>query len=148
MNWDDMIKEVLTDVGKLVSATPTIKYIIGIVQWNGKLFAHPVYQPTPFDIVNAPEGAVTGVATMPEPPTDWKSIELEIVPKKNGAASREDMPIAYFLMKDDDGTGLGIPSRFNREGQIGYSGNEQIIDYVEAVLTRVGLLVILPKATK
>jgi hypothetical protein len=46
------------------------------------------------------------------------------------------MPILYFLMKPD-GAGLGIPSRFGN-GRIGWSHNEELIDYIGAELALVG----------
>lgn len=137
VNWKELTDEIMSDLAQLVIATPDIKYIVGIVQWNGKLVARPIYQPNPFELVGD-GGTTTGMSVMPEPPNDWKPVKPQAVPvpKKNGVPSAENMPILYFLMKPD-GAGLGIPSRFGN-GRIGWSHNEELIDYIGAELALVG----------
>jgi len=135
VNWKDLTDEIMLDVVKLVSATPDIKYIVGIVQWNGKLVARPVYVPSQFEFVGD-GGTTIGMSVMLEPPDGRKPIKLPIVPKANGKPSAENMPIFYFLMKPD-GAGLGIPSRLGN-GRIGWSHNEEWIDYIGAELALLG----------
>jgi hypothetical protein len=136
MNWKELTDEIMLDVAKLLSATPDIKYIVGIIQWNGKIISRPIYVPSPVEFVGGDDGSTTGMSVMLEPPNGWKPIKLPIVPKANGKPSAENMPIFYFLMKPN-GSGLGIPSRFGN-GRIGWSHNEEIIDYIGAELALIG----------
>lgn len=140
MNWKELTHEILLDVAKFVSATPDTEYIVGIIQWNGKFVAAPVYQPSPFELVG--DAAVTtGMSVMPQPPDGWKPVKLMQampVPKKNGVPDAGNMPILYFLMKPD-GAGLGIPSRFGN-GKIAWSHNEKIIDYIGTELALIGIV--------
>jgi len=137
MNWKELTDEIMLDVVKLVAATPDIKYIVGIVQWNGKIVSRAIYQPSPFELVGD-GGTTKGMSVMLEPTDGWKPIKLPVKPKVNGVHSDENMPIFYFLMREGAlGSGLGIPSRFGN-GKIGWSHSEEWIDYIGAELALVG----------
>lgn len=138
VNWKDLTNEIMLDVAKLVSATPDIKYIVGIIQWNEKIVARPIYVPSPVEFVGN-GGTTTGMSVMVEPPDGWSPLNLQgIKPRKNGKHSNENMPIFYFLMREGaNGSGLGIPSRFGN-GKIGWSHSEEWIDYIGAELALVG----------
>lgn len=34
--WEEMTKDILTDIAKIVAADPTSRYIVAVVQWQGK----------------------------------------------------------------------------------------------------------------
>jgi hypothetical protein len=137
MNWKELTDEIMLDVAKLVGATPDIKYIVGIVQWNGKIVSRAIYQPSPVELVGD-GGKTIGMSVMVEPPDGWKPIKLPVKPRVNGVHSNENMPLFYFLMREGaNGSGLGIPSRFGN-GQIGWSHSEEWIDYIAAELALVG----------
>src|ERR1700722_11587600 len=122
MNWKELTDEIMADLAKLVGTTPDIEYIVGIVQWNGKIVSRVIYQPSPAGLV----GDATGMSVMGEPPNGWKPLNLPVKPRVNGVHSNENMPIFYFLMRHGaNGSGLGIPSRFNGEGKIGWSHSEE-----------------------
>jgi hypothetical protein len=131
--WDTLTNEIMGDVVNFMLATPSTKVIIGIVQWNGKLYARPVFQPTTLPIGDAPEGGSQGISVMFEPPTEWNVIDLKVKPTVDGKPSEENMPIFYFLITGE-GNGLGIPSRYSAEKKIGWSHNPDIIDQIEAAL--------------
>lgn len=137
MNWKELTDEIMADVAKLVGATMDIKYIVGIIQWNGKIVSRAIYQPSPIEIVGD-GGKTVGMSVMPQPPDGWKPIKLPVNPTVNGVHSDENMPIFYFLMRHGTGgSGLGIPSRFGN-GKIGWSHSEEWIDYIGADLALVG----------
>jgi hypothetical protein len=135
--WKELTDEIMSDLAQLVIATPDIKYIVGIVQWNGKIVSRAIYQPSPVEFVGD-GGKTTGMSVMVEPPDGWKPIKLPMKPRKNGVHTDENMPLFYFLMREGaNGSGLGIPSRFGN-GKIGWSHSEEWIDYIGAELALVG----------
>lgn len=139
MNWKEITDEIMADLAKLVGATPDIKYIVAIIQWNGKIVSRPIYQPSPIEIVDGEDGRTDGMSVMPQPPDGWKPINLPVKPRANGVHTDENMPIFYFLMRHGaGGSGLGIASRFNKDGKIGWSHSEEWIDYIGAELALVG----------
>ena len=132
--WDELTKEIMGDLTKMLLATPTIKVVIGIVQWNGKLYARPVYQPTTIQIGD--EGETQGISVMFEPPDEWDVVDLPIKPVHEGNPVTDNMPIFYYLIIPG-GSGLAIPSRFG-QGKISWSHSTEWIDAVDAAL-RIGM---------
>lgn len=138
MNWNEMIKEILLDVVKIVAADVSVHHVIAVVKWRGKIIGRPVYQPTPAELNDDHDGFLHGMSIVPEPPSDWKAVALELVPKANGVPSKDDMPIAYYLI-GEKGEGVAFPAHFHKE-QINWTHNEEIIEHVGDMLLVAGLL--------
>jgi hypothetical protein len=135
--WESIIEEILSDTEKFLAASPEIKFAVGIIQWNGKLVARSVYQPSPVQLEG--NGETRGMMILPEPPNGWDTVrDLNIVPKLNGVPSKEDMPIMYLVMQGN-ANGLCIPARFGK-GRVSWSASEDVIEQVEAALTIAGTL--------
>lgn len=138
MTWEEMTKEILSDIVKIVAADNSAHYVVGIVQWQGKIIGRPVYQPSPFELVGD-GGTTAGMSMMPEPPSDWKAVELKFVPKVDGVPSKADMPLAYYVI-GGKGEGVAFPARFHNEAQITWTQNLEIIEHVGDMLLVAGLL--------
>jgi hypothetical protein len=136
--WDEMIKEILLDISKIVAADLSVRYMVAVVQWRGKIIGRPIYQPTPAELNDDRAGFLHGMSMIPEPQSDWKAVALEFVPKANGGPSKDDMPIAYYLISEK-GNGVAFPARFNG-GQVTWTHSEEIIDHVGDRLLAAGLL--------
>ena len=138
MTWKELTNEILTDIPKIVAVDMSVHYMVAIVQWRGKLIGRPIYQPTPAELNADREGFLHGMSMIPEPPSDWKAVALEFVPKANGVPSKDDMPIAYYLISEK-GNGVAFPARFNG-GRVAWTHSEEIIDHVGDRLLAAGLL--------
>ena len=137
MTWKEITDEILRDIIKAVAEDIQIEYMVGLVQWEGKLIASPVYQPTPLELTGARSGFMLGMNIIVKPES-WKPIDLKFVPKVNGQPTAANMPVAYFII-GDKGHGVAFPARFNDEGKINWSHNPDIIDLIQAALMRAGL---------
>jgi hypothetical protein len=85
-------------------------------------------------------GATYGMSMMPEPPSDWKVVELKFVLKSPDVPSKADTPLAYYLM-GGKGEGVVFPARFrDDQGQITWTHNPEIIEHVGDMMLVAGLL--------
>jgi hypothetical protein len=149
MTWQEMSDEIATDVVQITIASPDIEYVVGVIQWQNKLLAGPVFQPNIFPL-NLRDGEtpvhVNGIAILPAPATapdgHWRPIELKVTPKKNGSPTTEDTPVMYLVArKQAGGTGVVFPSRFYSSGRVQWSGNPEVIDEVRRALVKAGILI-------
>jgi hypothetical protein len=145
MTWDEMIKEILLDVVRIVAADLSVHHVMAVVQWQGKIIGRLVYQPSIIEFVGD-EGLTTGMSMIPEPPSDWKPVELKFVTKADGKPSKADTPLAYFVVSEK-GDGVAFPARFKvlggverPEGKITWTHNPEIIEQVGDMLLVAGLL--------
>jgi len=138
VNWDEMIKEVLLDIVRIVAADMSVHYVVAVVQWRGKIIGRPIYQPTPFELNDDHNGFLHGMSIIPEPPSDWKAVELKFVPKADGVPSKADTPLAYYVI-GGKGEGVAFPARFNG-GRVTWTHSEEIIDHVGDMLLVASLL--------
>jgi hypothetical protein len=138
VNWDEMINESLLDVVGIVAADMSVHYVVAVVQWRGKIIGRPIYQPTPAELNDDHDGFLHGMSIIPEPPSDWKAVALKFVPKANGVPSKDDVPIAYYLISEK-GNGVAFSARFNG-GRVTWTHSEEIIDHVGDRLLAAGLL--------
>jgi len=129
VNWNELTTEILTDIVKIVPVDMSVHYMVAVVQWRGKIIGRPIYQPTPAELNTDSEGFLHGMSMIPEPPSDWKAVELKFVPKADGVPSKADMPLAYFVI-GGEGEGVAFPARFHNEAQITWTQNPEIIDHV------------------
>jgi len=60
------------------------------------------------------------MSMMPEPPSDWKAVELKFVPKSpDGVPSTADLPLTYYV-DSEKGNGVAFPARYhNDKGPLG-----------------------------
>jgi hypothetical protein len=145
MTWDEMIREILTDIVKILGSDSSVNHVMAVVQWQGKIIARPVYQPSIIELVGD-GGLTTGMSMMPEPPSDWKPVKLKFVPKVDGKPSKADTPLAYYLASEK-GDGVAFPARFKglggdekEEGKIAWTHNPEIIEHVRDMLLVASLL--------
>jgi hypothetical protein len=145
-----MSSEIVLDVAQITIASPETEYVIGIIQWQGKLLAAPVYQPNILPLEFHDGGTpvnVGGVSILPPPanaPQDrhWRPIELTLTPKKNGIATTENMPLMYFSVLKQGDAGVALPSRLDGSGgRVRWSGNSEVIDEVRRALVKAGILI-------
>ena len=149
MTWQEMSSEIVLDVAQITIASPETEYVIGIIQWQGKLLAAPVYQPNILPLEFHDGGTpvnVGGVSILPPPanaPQDrhWRPIELTLTPKKNGIATTKNMPLMYFSVLKQGDAGVALPSRCDAGGRVQWSANPEVIDGVREALVKAGILI-------
>lgn len=64
MTWEEITKEILTDIVKILGADNSVHHLVGIVQWQGKIIGRLVYQPSIIEFVGD-DGLTTGMSMIP-----------------------------------------------------------------------------------
>lgn len=146
--WAEMSEQIVMDLAQITSASPETESVIGIIQWQGKLLAGPVYQPNIFPL-KVQDGEtpvnIVGITILPDPAAaqdgHWHPIDLKVTPKKNGIPTTEDTPVMYLVVqKQARGEGLAFPSRCDSGGRVQWSGNPEVIDHVKWALVKAGIV--------
>jgi hypothetical protein len=143
-NFDKVRTEILSDVIQILAACQGITGITAIIMYDGSLRASLVLHDPLLAGVHLLDGDTSGVAYMgiiEDParcPDRWRPIPTVgfLAPSRN---DEPVFPTCYFVLLKDGRYGLALPGRMN-SGDVGWSGNEQLLTKVAHILAGTGIL--------
>jgi hypothetical protein len=144
--FEELRNELLGDLTQLIATVQTdIMGITVIIHYSGTLMASLAVHDSlrsglQFHDGEEPAG-ITYMGILEDPslcPSRWKQIPGDRLRARSNW-KEEMFPVGYFVLLNDGRTALALPGRMDG-GKIGWSGNEELIDKVAAILSDIGIL--------